>query len=146
MTATRLLAIAALLVTAGSCADGPGPDAMGTYVLRTVGDSTVPFVRYATGSDRVVLLADTLQLDGRGGSTATLVERDTYAGQPTIVVPTTIQGRYVTHADTVLITFGCPPNAACAVLGPARYLGIAGGMSTYAGPIAGMLSVYERIR
>lgn len=146
MTVLRSFVLVALLVSTAACAESSGPEAAGTYVLRTVGDSTVPFVMYASGSDRVVLLADTLELDGRGGSTVSVVERDTYAGQPTVVVPTTIEGRYVTHADTVLITFGCPPNALCAVSGPARYLGIAGGISTHDGPIAGPLSIYQRIR
>lgn len=140
-------AVALALVFALAACDDPAGSERGTYVLRTVGDSTVPFVSYDGGTYRYVEVADTIALDGRGGAREVSVTRTDYTGQPALTNTYATPRRYSMRGDTVDFVFTCPPYAAC-VLQLAGYELVTGGMATFAldptRPIAA--SFFERIR
>lgn len=122
-----------LLAAAGvACSDDPGliADETGVYVLRTVGDSTLPLVQYTVGGYESVLLADTLALDGRGTYTGTAVYRVTEPGQPPTVSRLVLQDRYTRRGNILSLAFRCPPNALCArpLVG---YILVPSGIHTY---------------
>ena len=144
-----LLTVAlALLAGAGAaCGSDLQTDETGTYVLRTIGDSTVPFAQYSSPGYTSVLLADTLTLDGRGGLASTSVTRDSRPGAADTTVRYMGTGRYARRGDLLYYSFTCPPNALCAYI-PTAYRLVAGGLRTvvidrrYPSPT----SVFERIR
>lgn len=105
-----------LLAAAVACSDSPGliADEAGTYVLRTVGDSSVPFVQYASNGYESDVLADTLVLDGRGSYTAVYVSRITQPGQESTVQRSVAHETYTRRGNVLSLSFRCPPNALCA--------------------------------
>ena len=146
MMLPRRFALAILVAVAAACGDPAGSE-RGTYVLRTVGDSTVPFVSYDGGTYRYFEVADTIALDGRGGAREVSVTRTEYTGQSPLTSTYATPRRYSMRGDTVDFVFTCPPDAAC-VLQLAGYELVTGGMATYAldptRPIT--TSFFERVR
>lgn len=140
------LALTVVVAAVAACDDGAGSE-RGVYVLRTVGDSTVPFDQYEAGDYRVITVADTIVLDGRGGSRETSVSRIETANQPGTNSSYSAPRRYAMRGDTVEFVYTCPPGAAC-VLQLAGYELVTGGMATFAlypqYPIA--VSFFERVR
>ena len=136
-----------LLAAAAACGKDYETDETGTYVLRTVGDSTLPFTQYASPDYSSVLLADTLTLDGRGGLTYTSAMRDSRPSAADTTIQYRGTGRYSRRGDLLYYSFTCPPNALCANI-PTAYQLVAGGLRTvvidprYQVPT----SVFERIR
>ena len=141
----RLLVAGVLVAGAAACTDGLG-DGQGTYVLRTVGDSTVPFVMSVGGGEQIVFLGDTIALDGRGNAVETSVERVDLAGTAPIIVPTTTNRRYVVRGNAVFVQFVCPPNALCAAAGPEKLAFVSGGLATTTGPFGLGTAFFERVR
>lgn len=127
-----LLPLALALATVVAACEDPAGSERGVYVLRTVGDSTVPFVSFdpGTGSFRQVYVADTITLDGRGNSREASAYRVETPGQPDenrLYVGTT---RYRLRGDTVTFVFTCPPGVDC--IGPqVGYRLVTGGIATY---------------
>lgn len=136
--------LAAALV---ACGDGAAGAERGTYVLRTVGDSTIPFVEYAQPGNQTTLVADTIALDGRGGARRVTVLSQEWTGTPPTTYRTAYDVRYSMRRDTVEFVFVCPPGASC-VRQLAGYRLTTGGISTFAldpqYPVA--VSVFERVR
>lgn len=125
-----VLWIALLLgAAAAACAGDSPPDEAGTYVLRTVGDSTVPFVAVASPLYRQVVVAETLTVDGHGGLVMAHVETDTWPGQPATTYRIVRDGRYRRFADELRYLFNCPPTAAC-LAAAAEYRLVGGGLKT----------------
>ena len=147
MTAALYRVVLATLVALAVACDAPAGSERGVYVLRTVGDSTVPFVSYDGGTYRYFEVADTITLDGRGGAREVGVTRTQYTGQPALTSTYATPRRYSMRGDTVDFVFTCPPGAAC-VLQLAGYELVTGGMATFAldptRPI--VTSFFERIR
>ena len=143
-----LLVLTFTAALAAGCSDGSFGSERGVYVLRTVGDSTVPFVAYDGGGGyRLITLADTIALDGRGGAREVSVSRIETTGQPGTNSSYAAPRRYSMRGDTVEFVFTCPPGAAC-VQQLAGYELVTGGMATF--PLnpgyAVPTSFYERIR
>ena len=141
-----LLPLVLALVVAAAC-DDPAGNERGAYVLRTVGDSTLPFVSYDGGTYRYFEIADTIALDGRGGAREVSVTRMESTGQPGQNGVYAATRRYSMRGDTVEFVFTCPPGASC-VRQLAGYELVTGGMATFAldpqYPVA--TSFFERIR
>ena len=145
--ALRPVVIAALLGAAAACTDSTGSE-RGTYVLRTVGDSTIPFATYDVGTTRSIELGDTITLDGRGGARESLVWRLESAGQPPSTSSRVTTSRYAMRGDTVAFVLTCPSNAPC-LIPVYGYELVSGGMATFpleAGNPALVTSFFERIR
>lgn len=141
------LVLPIVLALAAACADPAGSE-RGTYVLRTVGDSTVPFATYDVGTTRSIELGDTISLDGRGGSRESIAWRLESAGQAPSTSSSVTTRRYSMRGDTVEFVFTCPGDAPC-LLPLYGYELVAGGIATFplqpANP-ANRTSFFERIR
>lgn len=124
------LAVILLTAACAACLDGSVRDEAGTYVLRTVGDSTVPFARYQSGDYRIITVADTIVLDGEDGARESSVARIETSTNPGTDYFSNGASRYAMRGDTVEFVFTCPPNAMCASPGVGYKL-VAGGMVTF---------------
>lgn len=144
MTFLARCAVASLAAVAVACADPAGSE-RGTYVLRTVGDSTVPFVEYEYGGSRTIEIADTISLDGRGGAREVSVSRTESAGQPGLTSVFAAPRRYAMRGDTVAFVYSCPPGAAC-VNPLVGYELVPGGLATFPLQQGVPISFFERIR
>jgi len=136
-----------LTAVSAACADGTGTDEAGTYVLRTVGDSTLPYVAVAEPFLRQIVVAETLTVDGHGGLTMSHVESDTWPGQWPTTIRIVTAGRYRRFGNQVRYVFACPLNALCAVV-PSAYRLSGSGLTTVNLVASDTMPVrfYERIR
>ena len=127
----RLLPLLALVTSlAAAACDDPAGSERGVYVLRTVGDSTVPFVSVNGGTYRFIQLGDTITLDGRGDAREATATRMEYDGSAPSVSAYATTRRYTMRGDTVEFVFVCPPGAAC-IQQLAGYVLVTGGMATF---------------
>ena len=138
----------ALALMAGTACDDPAGSERGVYVLRTVGDSTVPYVSYDPGSFRDLVVADTMGLDGRGNLREVSAYRVETPGQPDVNSVYVRRSRYTMHGDTLTFVGTCPPGVDC--IGPmVGYTLVSGGIATYSLQPSNpsiKTSFFERIR
>src|SRR5690348_11205759 len=127
-SSTIALSLAAILVAA--CSE-QSPVERGVYVLRTVGDSTLPFVNYDGGSYRFIALADTMDLDGKGASREVSVTRIETTGAAPSYGAMEVDRRYRMYGDTIVFISGCLSDSTCAAQ-RAGYKLVSGGLGTFA--------------
>jgi hypothetical protein len=140
-------ALVALLATA-ACGDGTAPaPAAGTYVLRNIADAALPVTFYAGIDGTYSVVADTIELGGRGRADRVFLVRvvnSIYHGD------TVYGGRYAQDYQLNGARFEigsftpCPPNANCAPNDTGYLLG---GMLTLHSNRTGQLRrwTYERV-
>jgi hypothetical protein len=130
--ATLLLSI--LLVGACSDSSGPGGESSitGTYILKTVNGSPLPFVLIQVGSDKLEIVSArlTLNSDMTFGDRSTI--RLTEAGQVTTEEDMSV-GTYTRTGNTVVLRFSDGAQQALVINGRAL-----------SGTIEGFSFVYER--
>ena len=92
----------------------PGQAALsGTYALVSVNGKALPADITSDGSRRVLLLSETLRLDGRGNATDDLTERDSLSNSPAQVVFDSRSLAYTIDGSTVHFRVLCGPGASC---------------------------------
>ncbi len=113
----RLYVGASVAVIVAACGESTSPVIpafKGTWVLRTVGDSTVPFTTLSAPGLQLRQVADTMVVDGAGNANFVDVVSQVQTGSPTQTFVSQYTYGYTQRGDSVYFSVPCSPGDMCA--------------------------------